>query len=624
MKLKFISIHFVNFLSFSEAFFDLDKSGFTLVSGINKNPSDQAISNGSGKSTFEDAICWVLTGTTIRGSKDIVNIQASDGAFVELVLLVDNKKYRILRSKDHSIYKTNLKIWQDDIDLSGKGIRDSQNILTELLPDLNPQLLGSIIILSQGLPFKFSDSTPSGRKEILEKLSKSDFMIQDLKDKVTQRKSELCMEIRNCQDESLKSNTELQLIQRILDEANIKFLDLNSIDITTLKDSISSDKVSLNNLILNKNSQENILKELSLQLQKNESDKQNFETQYNQQLITLKDEQNIKLQEYQSQLTESTLKQNQLQQKIKDIESIVDICPTCHQKIAGIYKPDSSSYIKQYNEEKENFSIIKNKYDLIVKQNEEELLAFNQSFLSDSSNYKNLSDELNLKINNINSHINDMNYQISSIQSDIRVKELKLDSYLNDLNSLKKIIDEKTEESKKLTENILYYNNKETLLNNHLNLINKMIVSLNRDFRGFLLKNIIEFIDKKSKEYCKEVFGNTNISFTLEGNNISISLLNKEYESLSGGERQKVDLIIQLALREMLCTYLNFSSNIIVFDELFDNLDSLGCQNILNLISKKLEDVENIFIITHHSDIQIPSDYNIIIEKGLDQISRIT
>ena len=73
----------------------------------------------------------------------------------------------------------------------------------------------------------------------------------------------------------------------------------------------------------------------------------------------------------------------------------------------------------------------------------------------------------------------------------------------------------------------------------------------------------------------------------------------------------------------MLCKYLNFSSNILVLDEITDNLDSIGCQKVFNLISSKLTDIENVYIISHHSDLQLPIDKELIIEKGVDGISRI-
>ena len=73
----------------------------------------------------------------------------------------------------------------------------------------------------------------------------------------------------------------------------------------------------------------------------------------------------------------------------------------------------------------------------------------------------------------------------------------------------------------------------------------------------------------------------------------------------------------------MLCKHLNFSSNILVLDELFDNLDNIGCQRVLNLISSKLSDVESIFIVTHHTDIAIPADKEIVVVKDSNKISKV-
>jgi DNA repair exonuclease SbcCD ATPase subunit len=70
---------------------------------------------------------------------------------------------------------------------------------------------------------------------------------------------------------------------------------------------------------------------------------------------------------------------------------------------------------------------------------------------------------------------------------------------------------------------------------------------------------------------------------------------------LSGGEKQKVDILVQLAIRKMLSRYLDFSSNILVLDEIFDNLDPAGTRGVLQLIAQRLTDIESIFIISHHA-----------------------
>ena len=147
---------------------------------------------------------------------------------------------------------------------------------------------------------------------------------------------------------------------------------------------------------------------------------------------------------------------------------------------------------------------------------------------------------------------------------------------------------------------------------------------IKRDFRGFLLVNIIDYINIKAKEYALDVFGNDNLDFTLDGNNINISYNGKAFENLSGGEKQRVDLIIQFAIRNMMQQYLNFSSNILILDEIFDQLDTNGCSNILNLISEKLTDIESIFIISHRAgELEIPYDSELIITKDSSGVSTI-
>ena len=170
---------------------------------------------------------------------------------------------------------------------------------------------------------------------------------------------------------------------------------------------------------------------------------------------------------------------------------------------------------------------------------------------------------------------------------------------------------------------ILYYTHEQDPLNRRSEIISKMNTILSRDFRGYLLTNVINYISDRAKFYSMQVFGNDNIGFQLAGNAIEISFDNKEYSNLSGGEKQRVDLIIQLSIRDMLCKFMGFSSNIIVLDEFIDGLDAKGCEQILGLIANNLTDVGTVYIITHHSSVAIPTDDEIIVVKDSNKISRI-
>ena len=208
-----------------------------------------------------------------------------------------------------------------------------------------------------------------------------------------------------------------------------------------------------------------------------------------------------------------------------------------------------------------------------------------------------------------NNKLLSLTYKKDNIQKDIQKCEERLAEYTNEINVLN-------------TDLLYNYNIKEDI-ENRISIVNKFNTAITRDFRGYLLSNVIEFINSKSKEYCKDIFLTDKIEFTLNGNNISISYDGKEYEVLSGGEKQKVDLIIQFAIRDMLCKFLNFSSNILVVDEVFDNLDAIGCQQVINLISTKLADISSVFIVSHHTDIDIPCDKEIIVVKDNSGISKV-
>jgi DNA repair exonuclease SbcCD ATPase subunit len=175
-----------------------------------------------------------------------------------------------------------------------------------------------------------------------------------------------------------------------------------------------------------------------------------------------------------------------------------------------------------------------------------------------------------------------------------------------------------------IKDKILYINRESNILDSHILAIDKMSSLVKRDFRGFLLTHIIDFINVKAKEYCSYVFETDEIEFELNGNSIDILYCGKDYENLSGGEKQKVDLIIQFSIRDMLSNYLNFSSNILVLDEITDNLDSKGSDKVVSLISNKLTDVESVFIITHHTELlRGLFEREISVEKDENGVSKI-
>lgn len=622
MNIFFNSISIENFMSIGKV--DLDftsQQGYTIVSGINHCVEDNAKSNGSGKSSIWEAISWVLTGTTIRGSKDVVNINASDGTLVTINFNSDNHNYVVTRSKDHSKFKTNLKIFVDGVDESGKGIRDSEQILKKRLPDLTTSLIGSVIILGQGLPQRFTNNTPSGRKEVLEALSQSDFMITDLKSKLANRKDELSKKLRESEDTILKLTSENAIFERTIKESQEKVKNLP--DVNTVLEKLDECNKEKEQLEIQISEEQEFLSEQTALLDKVNSEYVNILNEKHTQLKSIENSYVEEMCKISDQLTPLETEISIIESEIKKIDSIKDVCPTCGQKIPNINKPDStplkeklSVKLTEASKLKTLIQDIKQKTFVDQKSIEDRYEDDLTRIDLDKTTIKNIvSQKESLVTKKLDRRMFLMN-SISNCQNQIANRD-------NLKNMLESSIEENTSKIKENQEKLLYINITKDDTEQRLSVVNKMYSYATRDFRGYLLSNVIAYINTKAKEYCKYVFNTDLLDFTLSGNNIIISYNKRDYENLSGGERQKIDLIVQLSIRDMLCQFLNFSSNIIILDELFDNLDSQGCQKVLDLISMKLTEVQNIYIVTHHSDIAIPYDNEILIEKDTNGISRI-
>jgi DNA repair exonuclease SbcCD ATPase subunit len=625
MNIRFEKVVLHNFLSFGDAEIVLSEKGYVVVKGVNNNPKDSAISNGSGKSSIWSAISYALTGETIQGLRsNIVNINATDGCFVKLFFSIDANNYEITRYKDYSNIGTDLKIIVNNKDISGKGIRESQELLSQYLPDLNTSLIGSVIILGQGLPHKFSNHSPSGRKEVLEKLSKSDFMIQDIKDRLEGRNTSLLTNKRTIEDSLLNLNSQLlvytqQYSKLVEEQSKIKVdIDYNSI---IAKKQLELDQITIRhqNYQGRLDSFNQRLNYLNESLSKESIKKSDY-------ISSKTKESSLNVEPLKEELATVNALIKTLELEISKLKGIIDTCPTCGQKIPGALKPDTSEKDKlylDYHGRKDSIINLINTYKVLIDKE-----------------IKDYSDQYDLEVFRIREEITKVKTEMNTLQTgpdsinQLINKKLILSNEITSLqNDIKNLFDTKQrlEESIKETQTTLdSINNKIVVdtkkkeeLQKHIDVISKMSTLVKRDFRGFLLSSIIKFIDKKSKEYAEDVFGTSELEFKLDGNSIDISYCGKSFENLSGGEKQKVDLIIQFAVRDMMSQYLSFKSNILVLDEIFDNLDMKGTTNVLNLISKKLNDVESIFIISHNESLKIPYDDIITVVKDEKGVSKI-
>lgn len=104
--MEILSLNIKNFLTIGEAELKLNDRGLLLVAGVNDDDSSGS-SNGAGKSSISDALCWGLYGETARGvgGDAVVNRTAKKDCSVQVLLKDDDTYYRITRYRKHKEFK---------------------------------------------------------------------------------------------------------------------------------------------------------------------------------------------------------------------------------------------------------------------------------------------------------------------------------------------------------------------------------------------------------------------------------------------------------------------------------------------------------------------------------------
>lgn len=619
--LNFSKLILHNFGSYSHAELNLHNKGFCLVTGKNNCPKDNAISNGSGKSFIWNAICFALVGETLTGLRtNLKNINITDDStcWVQLNFSEDNDEYCIIR---HVTPKSDLKVIKNNLDVSGKGLRESEKKLNELLPDLTKNLITSTIIIGQGMPNKFSSFSPSGRKELLEKLTRADFMIEDLKQKVGNRQQVLNQKTREMEDALLATQSQLRVYNTTLSNKQAQLASMIKPDFSSQLvkkqdeiNDISKQQVSLEQLISEEEQAANISADKQVSaLAGKAAEIETARKEYEQSIVAA----STTRQQYQTELSV-------LVHEINTLSSITDICPTCGQKVPGCHKPDLTEHLARaeiLRTEIANLDNILNQYNNSYQASISEINARHDSWIktisaeAEDRRTRTAQMRSNLRLlssqaTNLQEQYNRICYEQNTWDDRYRALVLEIESSQNAIAELA----HKTAE----------YEAEIAVLNKHNQVVKKMDTLLKRDFRGYLLTHIIQYINKKAKDYCQIVFGTRDLDLTIDDNNLNITYCGKMFDNLSGGEKQRVDLILQFAIRNMLTAHLNFNSNILVLDEITDFLDKKSCAAVLDLITKELNTIESVFIISHHaSSLELPIDSELIIRKNEHGISEI-
>lgn len=647
MNIKFKELDIEGFRSIDRISLKLSDQGIVIVKGIN-NYEDLASSNGSGKSSVFEAIIYALFEETSSGDRDIENRILGQGCSVVLKFSIDDVSYKIIRQSKKG--KGTVVLYRNDEDISARNKSDTNKLIVSIL-GINKAIFLDSIFLSQNAVTNLPSLSPTARKERLEILTNTDNAINNFKTFLKEKQTMYESKHVDCQLEINKINGKEESLQQQKDKLQAQINDIkiqieerNKLgNIEDLDKQIQEYNVKINTI-------NNQIPELDNQIEmisKSINELKNEQKVYEEKRVNKDQEvqnQRDKCNDLQKEITrvENVISYNNMDiDRInKEIEKIKnsDTCPTCGRKYDNVNEEHIQKVIEDKNKEIkefENKNIENNNYikDLQLELDKE--IEIGKNLKKEFENLNSLYNDKNEQVSEQQTNLINTNNQKTQLLNSIQNIQVQIDAINKQKDDILKIeipnskqyedmvqdIDTQLNDLNKLKED---KNNELNELDNYINAIKHCIQLVTKDFRTFLLKNSLSYLNKILKDYSSQLFSNESdlIYISENDNKLDIMLGNATYESLSGGEKTRVNIALLLAQKSLANMIGNISCNIIILDEILGYCDALAENNVINLITKELESLETIYMISH-KEIPIGYDAELIVEKNANGLTHL-
>jgi DNA repair exonuclease SbcCD ATPase subunit len=125
--------------------------------------------NGSGKTSFVDAIIWALYGRSISAVDDIVNRETKKDCKVELNFTVSIDDYAIIRYRAHTEHGNKLLLFKNGENISRRIMSDTQDLIEEII-QIQYHAMVSSTLYSSELYISFLRAKVTDRLKIIESI----------------------------------------------------------------------------------------------------------------------------------------------------------------------------------------------------------------------------------------------------------------------------------------------------------------------------------------------------------------------------------------------------------------------------------------------------------------------
>ena len=549
--ITFETIRWKNFLSTGDQWTEIDfcESPSTLIVG----------SNGAGKSTMLDALCFGLFGKAFRkiNKPQLVNSINEKGLKVEVTFSIGKDDYRVFRGIKPNVfelYKNNKLIDQD------AATKDTQKYLEQSVLKLNFKSFTQVVILGSSTFVPFMQLPAAHRREVIEDLLDINIfsnMNGLLKDRIrlAQGQSKDCQYMLQLSEEKVSS--QVKLIES-LQEVN---------------DSRQEEK--------RKRHAENCEKMTGLVAQRLEK---KAELEKLEATVVKPEEQRKFVQKMRQEQSD---KKSELKIITKDLKFFKEhnVCPTCEQDIDADFKKDKVGTMTKVGK------VLTKEISQFADDIEEAMKVITEM------------DDNCAKLYELRSDYNTLDREIVRIE----FENLQILDEITKLNDRPNIQDQE-KELKVLQEQYEQTQSDCASVSQRLDEF-QVVSSLLKDsgIKSQIIKKYIPIFNKLINKYLQSMDFFVNFTLDEEFNEVIKSRFRDEfsYASFSEGEKQKIDLALLFTWREVARMKNSVSTNLLILDEVFDSSLDASATGELLAILRSLGNGTNLFVISHKGDILV-------------------
>lgn len=625
--MRWSSVYIQNFLSITEAKVELDKRGLVLIEGKNLT-SNKFKSNGSGKSSLMDSIVYGIYDTTSKGlsADDVVNNKVGKNTAVILEGYKGEDLYRIERYRKHTKNKNKVKLFCNDREITGKSAKETNKMIEQIVGTDYNTFVNSIMFSQGNGAGRFALATDKEKKEILEGLVNMEVYskAQDVaKEWLKAKEAEIIEKKR----EGERLNWELSQVDTLEQQDQQNYEHIKN---TITQEQLRMGKVieEMHNFAAQNHPQIEQEKEEIVQL------KEKSETMINLNIESYMMDSNQAgraVQENKTAQDQLNREKARLVNEYKKVESSVN-CPICGNLLDPVHREQEMNNIK---EQLKQVLLSLQPLTQALPALEEE---FNKAYAIYSEK-KAIYDTNNTAYRAVLGEIQTKEQRVQWYYQTHQGYKDEVERIKRTLETFKEHKEPKPRDKDREAIQGKIAAQKEELLQlerEKKELEDAVKVYSNSGVKSHVLDLITPFLNERANKHLAILSGpDMEVKFSTQTRNkdntvsdkFDLQLVNAaggdNYKANSEGEKKRADLSISLAIQDLVMSKSDSESNFVVYDEVFDALDEIGCENVVTLLRERLDIVGTIFVITHSEHLKALFEKVITVIKDKNGTSTI-